>query len=122
MIAVLIKCTIYEHCDHDYSPHKNTLFLRTSNMIIVHKMITVIFLRITIMITVLIKCTIYEDCDHDHTPHKNVMFLSLYRIMIMIALLKEDCDYDRSIPKNVLYLSLLHDSDHYRNPHKISYF
>ena len=36
MIAVLIKCTIYEDCDH------NVMFL-----------------------SVLIKCTIYEDCDHD---------------------------------------------------------
>jgi len=31
MIAVLMKCIIYEdcdHCSHDLSPHKNIMFLR----------------------------------------------------------------------------------------------
>ena len=70
MIAVLIKCTIYEVYDYDRSPHKNALFS-----------------RIVTMTAVLIKCTIYEDCDQDHSPHKNIMFLSLFRIAIMIAVL-----------------------------------
>ena len=39
------------------------------------------------MIAVLIKCTIYEGCDYDHSPHKNVMFQTLYKIVIMIAVL-----------------------------------
>ena len=31
MIAILIKCIVYEdcdHCGHDLSPHKNIIFLR----------------------------------------------------------------------------------------------
>ena len=57
MIAVLIKCTIYEDCDHDCSPHKNIMFLSLIGL----------------------RCSpLYEDYDHYCNIHKIVLYLSLY--------------------------------------------
>jgi len=52
MIAVLIKCTIYEGYDHDHSTHKNVLFLSLYRIAI---MIAVFFIRTMTMIAVFTK-------------------------------------------------------------------
>jgi len=117
VITVLIKCIIYEDCDHDRNPHKNVMFMRlymsapmivaffikTAIMITVFKNMSYIwvfirsqssqntlFLRTATMITVLTS----------RGPHKMIAVL-LLRIAIMITVLikftiYEDRDHDRS--------------------------
>jgi len=57
MIAVLIKCTIYEDCDHDRNPHKTIMFFSLYMIVI---MIAVLFIRTAIMIAIFTKCHIFE--------------------------------------------------------------
>ena len=52
MIAILTKYTIYKDCDHDYSPHKNIMFL---GLYMIATMIAILFIRTAIMIAVFIK-------------------------------------------------------------------
>ena len=59
MIAVLIKCTIYEDCDHDRSPNRNVMFM---SLYMIAIMIAVLFIRIATMIVVFTKeCPIFES-------------------------------------------------------------
>ena len=52
MIAVLIKCTIYEDYNHNHSPHKNVMFL---SLYKIATMITILFITTAPMIAVFTK-------------------------------------------------------------------
>ena len=117
MIAVLIKCTIYENCDLGRNLPKNIIILSLYVIVI---MISFLFIRTTIMITVFTK----------------ISYIRVFmRTTSMITFLKEDCDHDRNIHKNILYSSLYENYEHdhipkrglrpwpqCRSPHKMSYF
>jgi len=67
MIAVFIKCTIYENHDHGRSLHKNIIFL---SLYVIAIMIPVLFISTVTIITVFIKTilylSLYEDYEQDH--------------------------------------------------------
>jgi len=79
MIAVLIKCTIYENRDHGRSLHKNIIFL---SLYVIAIMISVLFISTMTIITVFTK---------------TVLYLSLMKTTSRITFQKEDCDHSRNV-------------------------
>jgi len=107
MIAILIKCTIYEDCDHDHNPHKNVIFL---SLYMTAIMIVVLFYRIAIMIAVF-----------------TIMFYTwvFMRIATKVTILTKCPNFEflwelrpwSQSSQNALFLSLTDDYDHESNPH-----